>query len=89
MTSTGPPASIMAHYGCRQLKPSPKEPASSKASFRASSQDNTVYELHESIILDSGSTCHVGNDRSRFTSFVPAEDDEVLFAGENVTPILG
>jgi hypothetical protein len=84
MTSTGPPATIMAYHGRRQ----PGD--SNKALFRVlHNATSSVYELHDSIILDSGSTCHVGNDRTRFTLFVPAKEDKVLFARETVTPIQG
>jgi hypothetical protein len=82
MTSTGPLATIMAYHGRRPLGDS------NKASFQVShNATSSVYELHDSIILDSGSTCHVGNDRTRFTLFVPAKEDKVLFARETVTPI--
>ena len=95
MTSLGPPVTIMAYHGRRSLGDNRvadrRRPlVDSKASFRVSHDaTSTVYELHDSIILDSGSTCHVGNDRTRFISFVLAEEDEVLFAGETVIPILG
>ena len=82
MTSTGPPATIMAYHGRRQ----PGD--SNKALFRVSyNATSLVYKLHDSIILDSRSTCHVGNNRTRFTLFVPAKEDKVLFARETVTPI--
>src|SRR6266487_1526576 len=47
------------------------------------------YDLHQSVILDSGASCHVGNTRSKFNSFTPATNSEVLYAGDNVIPIEG
>ena len=47
------------------------------------------YDLHRSVILDSGASCHVGNTRSKFNSFTPATNGEVLYAGDNVIPIEG
>jgi hypothetical protein len=57
--------------------------------FRVSKRSETLYDLHSSIILDSGATCHVGNDRSRFISFTPAGPTDVLYAGENLIQIEG
>jgi hypothetical protein len=45
--------------------------------------------LNDSFILDSGATCHVYNDKSRFTDFRLPIDDNVLYAGESVIPIKG
>jgi len=47
------------------------------------------YDLHRSVILDLGALCHVGNTRSKFNSFTPATNSEVLYAGDNVIPIKG
>ena len=82
MTSTGPLATIMAYHGRHPLGDN------NKALFRVS-HDTTllIYELHDSIILDSRLTCHVGNDRTWFISFLPAKEDKVLFARETMTPI--
>ena len=74
----------MAYHGRRPLGDN------DQALFRVSHDaTSTVYELHDSIILDSGLTCHVGNDRTRFILFVLAKEDKVLYAGETVIPILG
>ena len=49
------------------------------------------YPLGNSIILDSGSTCNIGNTRSHFDpdSFrSPREDEEnAIFAGDAMVPI--
>ena len=47
------------------------------------------YDLHQSVILDSGASCYVGNTRSKFSSFTLAMNGEVLYAGDNVIPIEG
>jgi len=47
------------------------------------------YDLHQSVILDLGASCHVGNDWSRFTTFTPATNGDTLYAGDNVIPIKG
>ena len=47
------------------------------------------YDLHQSVILDSGTSCHVGNTRSKFNSFTPAINGEVLYARDNVILIKG
>ena len=47
------------------------------------------YDLHLSVILDSGVSCHVGNNRSKFTSFTLATNGDTLYAGENIIPIKG
>jgi hypothetical protein len=45
--------------------------------------------LNNSFILDSGATCHVYNDKSRFTDLRIALDDDVLYARESVILIEG
>jgi len=52
--------------------------------FRVS-QDTThpKYELHSSVILDSGATLHIGNDKARFTELTPANDGNFLYAGDD------
>jgi hypothetical protein len=45
--------------------------------------------LNDSFILDSGATCYVCNDKSRFTDFRLPTDDDVLYASESVIPIEG
>ena len=46
------------------------------------------YELHSSVILDSGATLHIGNDKARFSGLTPANRDEFLYAGEDHIPIV-
>jgi hypothetical protein len=45
--------------------------------------------LNDSFILDSGATCHVCNDKSRFIDFRLSTADNVLYAGESVILIKG
>ena len=47
------------------------------------------YELYDSTILDSGATCHVGNQRAKFTSFTPATQEDYLYSGTTTTRITG
>jgi hypothetical protein len=65
-----------------------KSPESS--AFRVTGANTDLqYMLNDSFILDSGATCHVCNDKSRFTDFRLPTDDDVLYAGESVIPIEG
>ena len=41
------------------------------------------YELHSSVILDSGATLHIGNDKARFLGLTLANRDEFLYARED------
>ena len=67
---------------------SPKSPKSS--AFRVTSASTgRQYMLNKSFILDSGATCHVCNDKSRFTNFRLPTEDDVLYAGESVIPTEG
>jgi hypothetical protein len=52
--------------------------------FRVS-QDTThpKYELYSSVILDSGATLHIGNDKARFIELTLANDGNFLYAGDN------
>ena len=72
------------YYGRRSLGDN------DQASFRVS-HDATliVYKLYNSIILDSGLTCYVRNNCTRFILFVLAKEDKVLYASETVILILG
>jgi hypothetical protein len=45
--------------------------------------------LNDSFILDSGATCYVCNNKSRFIDFRLPIDDDVLYAGKSVIPIKG
>jgi hypothetical protein len=46
------------------------------------------YELHSSVILDSGATLHIGNDKARFLGLTLANRDKFLYAGEDYIPIV-
>jgi hypothetical protein len=52
--------------------------------FRVS-QDTThpKYKLHSSVILDSGATLHIGNDKARFTELTLANDGSFLYTGDD------
>jgi len=41
------------------------------------------YELHSSVILDSGATLHIGNDKARFSGLTPANKDKFLYIRED------
>jgi hypothetical protein len=45
--------------------------------------------LNDSFILDSGATCYIYNNKSRFINFKLPIDDDVLYADESVIPIKG
>ena len=45
--------------------------------------------LNNSFILDSGATCYIYNDKSRFIDFRLPIDNDVLYASESVIPIKG
>ncbi|KAI0998593.1 hypothetical protein K3495_g9603 [Podosphaera aphanis] len=47
-----------------------------------------IYDLQKSLILDSGATLHVCNNRAKLEDFMPSSSD-VLWAGDTVTPIIG
>ena len=46
------------------------------------------YELHSSIILDSGATLYIRNDKARFSGLTLANKDEFLYAREDYIPIV-
>jgi len=46
------------------------------------------YKLHFSIILDSGATLHIRNDKARFSRLTLANKDEFLYAREDYIPII-
>ena len=52
-------------------------------------QDTTYpkYELHSSVILDSGATLHIGNDKARFTELTLANNSNFLYAGDDYVQI--
>ena len=43
--------------------------------------------LINSFILDSGATCHVGNDEDRFENFIPAAAGETLGIGNRAAVV--
>ena len=45
--------------------------------------------LNDSFILDSGATCYIYNNKSRFMDFRLPIDDDVLYASKSVIPIKG
>ena len=57
------------------------------ASFRTS--PTSVYSLNKSFLLDSGSTHHIINDRSRFLTYEPADQLDTLIAGDHEVQIHG
>jgi len=59
------------------------------SAFTVPNTDHVTYALQQSIILDSGATVHVCNDRTRFFDYRLAEDDDVLYAGDSIIPITG
>ena len=46
------------------------------------------YELHSSVILDSGATLHIRNDKARFLGLTLANKDKLLYAREDYIPIV-
>jgi hypothetical protein len=57
--------------------------------YSAPKSNSSDYNLRDSFILDSGATVHVCNTRDRFYNFVPASEDDLLYAGNTVIPIEG
>lgn len=49
----------------------------------------SAYPLRNSSILDSGTTLHLFNEITRFKSFAPSYEKEVVYAGSSHLPILG
>ena len=47
------------------------------------------YVLHDSVILDSGASLHICNDRSRFRTFNPVVEEKFVYAGNTMIPIEG
>ena len=41
------------------------------------------YELHSSVILDSGATLHIRNDKARFLRLTLANRDKFLYTRED------
>ena len=57
-----------------------------KGSFQTSNESaDAKYELHHSIILDSGSICYIGNNNARFSDFQVV----FLMAGDTIILIKG
>jgi hypothetical protein len=61
--------------------------ASPPASFGAS--QGSVYPLHKSFLLDSGATQHIVNDRSRFLTYEPASEADIVICGTQEVEIEG
>ena len=45
--------------------------------------------LMNSVILDSGATCHVGNNEDKFENLVPAATGETLGTGNGAATVYG
>jgi hypothetical protein len=58
----------------------------SESAFTTTTEE---YPLKWSFILDSGSTVHACNQRSRFTNFRTLTSDEYVFAGDSRIPVEG
>lgn len=58
-----------------------------KNNIATTTQDKASYALQKSWVLDSGASCHVCNDRSRFTSFKPITDS--IRTGDSQTVVSG
>jgi hypothetical protein len=58
------------------------------SAFTTSEQEG-VYALHGSSILDSASTLHVYNKHERFQTLRPANESDYLIAGASRIPIEG
>ena len=73
--------------------PAPSAPPAIMTASHSFQVSETVmlpqYELYDSTILDSGATCHVGNQRAKFTSFTPAIQEDYLYSGTTTTQITG
>src|SRR5579862_4653577 len=51
--------------------------------------ESSAYMLCKSVILDSGATIHVCNNRERFQSLRPVGKEEFIYAGNTTIPIEG
>ena len=63
-----------------------------KGSFQTSNESaDAKYELHYSIILDSGSIYYIGNNKARFSDFqaVLGIDNNYFIAGDTIILIKG
>ena len=61
------------------------------ASLRAFVSRDTAYpkyKLHSSIILDSGATLYIRNNKARFLGLTLANRDKFLYAREDHIPII-
>ena len=45
------------------------------------------YQLRNNYILDSKTTIHICNDRTKFRNFTPTSEDDFLYTGDSVIPI--
>jgi hypothetical protein len=76
----------------QQGKPSPTptdQSMPSVSTVSTASATTSDYHLRDSVILDSGATLHVCNDRARFQDIRPTSDEELSYAGNTVIPIEG
>jgi hypothetical protein len=83
----GPKASMMVYRTSIQ----PIKSGSFNAFHDAETSSGSDYPLGNSVILDSGSTCNIGNTKSRFdpqTLRTPREGEErTIYAGDALVPI--
>jgi hypothetical protein len=61
--------------------------ANTKNNIATTTQDKASYALQRNWVLDSGASCHVCNDRIRFTSFKPITDS--IRTGDSQTDVSG
>jgi hypothetical protein len=69
-------------------KPLPAALIADLGVFRVSQASvHPQYDLHSSVILDSGATVYITNNPTRFTEMSPVTDDSFLYARDNHIPI--
>lgn len=61
--------------------------ANTKRNIATTTQDKGSHALQKSWVLDSGASCHICNERSRFTSFKPITDS--IRTGDSQTDVSG
>ena len=83
-SASAPPAAFPVIQTTRSSVDTVKSVFATTQDFRT-----TQYELYNSTILDSGATLHVFNDRTRFTDFRQAKEEDEIIAGNSVIPIEG
>src|SRR5882762_9007280 len=50
---------------------------------------SSEYELRDSVLLDSGASDHVTNDRTRFRTYRTAYEGDFLWSGNTKVPVAG